>query len=105
MSLHIMYDHQCSKCEAFYIPYKKGIVCPQCGLNEEDIYDITPELVESANYQMDTVGCYEPLAWWIGSFGDHVAFLIFMMLDKFYAQKEKNFKEVAKEHFNSIDWG
>lgn len=37
MSFHIMYDHQCLKCEAYYIPYKKGIVCPYCGLNEEEI--------------------------------------------------------------------
>ena len=47
MSLHIMYDHQCSKCKAFYIPYEKGIVCPNCGLNEDDIYDIVPQLAHS----------------------------------------------------------
>ena len=33
MSLHIMYDHQCAKCEAFYIPYEEGVTCPNCGLD------------------------------------------------------------------------
>ena len=42
MSLHIMYDYQCSKCEAFYIPYEEGVTCPNCGLDEDEVYDITP---------------------------------------------------------------
>lgn len=105
MSLHIMYDHQCSKCEAFYIPYEKGVVCPQCALDEDETYDIVPQLANSANYQMDIHGFYTPIAWWTGSFGDHVAFLIFKVLDKFYTQKENNFQEVAEEHFNSSEWG
>ena len=105
MSLHIMYDHQCSKCEAYYIPYEKDIVCPNCGLNEEEVYDITPRLAYSAKYQMDTHGFYTPIAWWTGSFGDHVALLIFKVLDKFYNQKNKSFEEVALEHFDSSKWG
>ncbi|MEA1892188.1 MAG: hypothetical protein U9N33_05685 [Campylobacterota bacterium] len=105
MSLHIMYDHQCSRCEAFYIPYEEGIVCPNCGLDEDEVNDIVPQLANSANYQMDMHGFYTPIAWWTGSFGDHVALLIFKVLDKFYAQEEKGFKEIAKEHFNSSDWG
>jgi len=104
MSLHIMYDHQCSKCEAFYIPYEKGIVCPNCGLDEEDIYDIIPRLVSSANYQMDTMGFCTPIAWWTGSFGDYVALLIFQVLDAFHAQKEKSFQEFALEYFDKFTW-
>jgi hypothetical protein len=100
-----MYDHQCSKCEAFYIPYEKGIVCPNCGLDEEEIYDIVPELANSANYQMDTMGFYTPIAWWTGSFGDHVALLIFQVLDAFNAQEEKNFQEFALEYFDNSKWG
>lgn len=105
MSLHIMFDHQCSKCEAYYIPYEQGIACPNCGLDEEEIYDIVPQLAHSANYQMDTMGFYTPIAWWTGSFGDHVAFLIFELLDKFYAQDEIGFQDVVEEDFNSSEWG
>jgi len=105
MSLHIMYDHQCSKCEAFYIPYKKGIVCPNCGLNEKEVYDIIPRLINSAKYQIDCFGCYTPIAWWTGSFGDHVALLIFQVLDAFNTQEEKSFQEFALEYFDKSKWG
>ena len=105
MSLHIMYDHQCQKCEAYYIPYEKDIVCPNCGFNEEEIYNIIPQLAHSANYQMDIHSCYSPIAWWIGSFGDHVALLIFKVLDEFYIQKEKKFEDVALDYFNNRKWG
>jgi len=105
MSLHIMYDHQCLKCEAFYIPYEKAIVCPNCGLDEEEIYDIVPKLANSANYQMDTMGFYTPIAWWTGSFGDHVALLIFQVLDAFHTQEEKSFQEFALEYFDKSKWG
>ena len=105
MSLHIMYDHQCSKCEAYYIPYEKGIVCPNCSAEENEVFDVVSRLVESANYQMSTTGMYEPLAWWIGSLGDHIALLVFKSLDKFYNQEEKDFMEIAEIYFNSTDWG
>jgi hypothetical protein len=101
-----MYDHQCSKCEAYYIPYEKGIVCPNCGLDEEELYDIVPELAQSANYQMDTVGKYTPIAWWTGSFGDHVALIIFQILDAYTNQEEgKKFREVASEYCDNRTWG
>lgn len=106
MSLHIMYDHQCSKCKAFYIPYEKDIVCPNCGLNEDDIYDIVPQLAHSANYQIDTMGFYTPIAWWTGSFGDYVALIIFQILDAYYNQEdEKEFQEVALDYCNNRTWG
>jgi len=105
MSLHIMYDHQCSNCEAFYIPYKEGIVCPNCGLSEEETYDIIPQLANSAQYQIDMHGFYTPIAWWTGSFGDHVALLIFQVLDAFYKDERDNFEEVAKEYLDKAKWG
>ena len=107
MSLHIMYDHQCSKCQAFYIPYAKDIVCPNCGVDEEEMYDIVPQLVESANYQMDSMGFYIPVAWWIGSFGDHVALIIFQILDTYTKRdnKEKKFQDIAFEYCNKGTWG
>ncbi len=105
MSLHVVYDHQCSKCKAYYIPYEEGVVCPNCGLDENEVYNITLQLVDFANYQMLKHGFYTPIVWWTGSLGDHVTYLIFKVLDIFYAQEENNFEEVAEEHFNSNNWG
>ena len=105
MSIHIMYDHQCSKCEAFYIPYQEGIVCPRCNLDEGEAYDIVPKFVSSALYQLNTMGFYAPIAWWVGSFGDHVALLIFRVLDAFNAADTDDFKKFAQEHFDDKKWG
>lgn len=105
MSLHIMYNHQCPKCGAYYIPYKEDTPCPKCGFVEGDKVDIVSEIVNSANYQMICNGFYTPLVWYIGSFGDHVASLIFEVLDKFYQQDKKSFDEVSFEYFNDGEWG
>jgi hypothetical protein len=105
MSLHIMYDHQCPKCAAYYIPYEQNIVCPNCGLDENEVDDIVPQLVHSANYQKNVYGCYTPIAWWVGSFGDHVALLLFEILDKFNVQKEKEFIEFSREYVDNRKWG
>ena len=105
MSLHIIYDHQCSKCEAYYIPYEEGIVCPNCGLDEKEAYNLVPALANSAKYQMDTVGSYTPIAWWTGSFGDHVALIIFQILDAYDQQEEQDFQKIAQKHCNKHSWG
>lgn len=104
MSIHIMIDHKCSKCQAYYIPYEKGIVCPRCGLEEESGYGLILQLVTSAKYQKRTTGHYSPMAWWIGSFGDYVAVLVFEMLDKYSNQDQKEFKEIAREFCDERDW-
>ena len=105
MSIPIMYNHQCSKCEAYYIPYDKDIVCPNCGLNEEVAEDIISRIVSSANYQKEIFGIYTPIAWWTGSLGDHIALLIFQCLDAYEAQAEKSFAEFAQVYFDKAQWG
>jgi len=104
MSLHIAYDHQCSQCKAPYIPYNKGIVCPNCECNEDDLYDIVPRITNLAKQQMKMHGFYTPIAWWSGSLGDRVALLIFKVLDAYDEQDKQNFEEFAQEYFNSIRW-
>ena len=101
-----MYDHQCKNCEAYYIPYDEDVVCPNCGAHEEEVADnIVSTLVSSANYQKKMFGIYTPIAWWIGSLGDHIALLIFQCLDAYEAQAEKNFTEFAQIYFDKAKWG
>lgn len=54
---------------------------------------------------MDTMGFYTPIAWWVGSFGDHVALLIFQVLDAFNTQEIKSFQEFSLEYFDKSKWG
>ena len=105
MSLHIIYDHQCSKCEAHYIPYDKDVACPNCGTYEEEIADFIVSIIaSSANHQMNTIGMYTPIAWWTGSLGDHAALLIFQCLDAYESQKKKSFEEFAQIYFDKVQW-
>lgn len=105
MSLHIYYDHQCPECQAHYVPYSDAVVCPRCGFKEDTVDNIIPQLVYSAQYQMDTMGFYTPIAWWVGSFGDHVAFVIFELLDRCSFKKEEDFDAIATDFFDNRDWG
>jgi len=105
MSLHIMYDHQCPECKAYYIPYSDTVVCPNCGFKEDAVYNIIPRLVDSARYQKDRMGRYTPAAWWVGSFGDHVALIIFKLLDRCSFQKEEDFDAIASKFFDNSSWG
>jgi hypothetical protein len=104
MSLHIIYTHQCSNCEAYYLPYAKDIKCPNCGLDEEEVFDVISELVRSANYQKSIHGFYTPLAWWNGSYADHVALYLFQLFDSYYEQKEKDFEQFSLDYINSGEW-
>lgn len=106
MSMHIMYNHQCTNCEAYYIPFDKDVVCPNCGANEEELAEgIISRIVSSANYQKEMFGIYTPIAWWQGSFGDYVALLIFKVLDAYEEQEEYSFTEFAQIHFDKRQWG
>lgn len=105
MSLHIYYDHQCPECEAHYIPYANTVICPRCGFKEDEVVNIIPQLACSAKYQMDTMGFYTPVAWWVGSFGDHVALMIFKLLDRCDFQEGEDFEAIALEYFDEKDWG
>lgn len=106
MSLHIIYTHQCSNCEAYYIPYAKGVKCPRCGIEEDDkeAYEVISQIVESANYQKSRYGVYTPLAWWNGSYADHIAFYLFKLFDKYDKQKEKDFNEFSLDFIMNSQW-
>ena len=99
MSIHIHNNHKCSQCQAYYIPYEKGIYCPKCGKNEKIIYPLIPELRQSAKYQKDINNCYTPTTWWNASFGDYLALLIFKVLDYFDLQESTNFQQIAIKYF------
>ena len=56
MTLHIDYNHNCSKCETAYIPYDAEVACPKCGLLEPDPYDFVGEAAESALHNLSDQG-------------------------------------------------
>jgi len=104
MSLHIMYTHRCKNCESRYIPYQKNLKCPKCGIKEDEECSVVEDIVKSALFQKISYGKYTPIAWWLGSFADQIAFYIFKMLDYFSKQDNNNFANFARNYVNEMEW-
>lgn len=104
VTLHIKYNHQCPRCEAYYIPYDDDVPCPRCGLLEGERFDFIPQAVESMLFNK-AEGSYTPAAWWVGSLADHILRLLFPLFDAFDEEKPEDFRAFATEWFDQMEWG
>lgn len=106
MTLHISYSHQCAHCSAFYIPFEEAVVCPQCGAHEAEIFaTFISEAADSANFNLHS-GSYVPGAWFVGSFADHVLYLLFAILEAHRTQEGQTpFDQVARRFVDQMDFG
>jgi rubredoxin len=106
MTLHIYSDHRCSQCEARYVPYDKAVPCPRCGLVEESRFDFVPRAVSSARINLREQGSYQPAAWAVSCYADHLMMLLFMILERHRkGVPRRPFDEVARECVETMDWG
>ncbi len=106
MTLHIHYNHQCPKCEAYYIPYDLEVPCPRCGLIEQERFDFIPEAVESARFNLETQGSYVPGAWYKSSLADHILGLVFGLLEsQRRTPKGGRFEDLARKALQDMNWG
>jgi hypothetical protein len=96
MTLHITYNHQCPKCNAFYIPYGDA-PCPNCGLLEPERFDFIPRAANSAMFNLRRHNSYAPAVWYVGTFGDHILGLLFPMLDQHRQDPSRPFTTIARE--------
>ncbi len=105
MTLHIVYDHQCANCEAFYIPYD-DVPCPNCGGAEEERFDYVSRAVASLQYNMKMTGAYMPAAWWVGSLGDHLLYILFQLFERYRNEGEGiGFEAFADDVLSTYQWG
>jgi len=106
MTLHIVYDHQCPRCGAFYIPYDEAVPCPNCGEIEEERLDYIPRVVASLEYNMKMTGSYMPAAWWVGSLGDHILYVLFQLFDRYRKEGAGgDFGAFADDVLAAYQWG
>lgn len=104
MTLHVVYDHECEACGAFYIPYDDDVPCPKCSLVEANRYDFIPEAVDSLKFNKSQ-GSYRPPAWLVGSLGDHILNLLFGLLDTYEEEKPDSFREFITSKLIQMDFG
>jgi len=50
MTMHVIYDHECPQCGAYYIPYDHDVPCPKCGIVEENRFDYITEAALSMRF-------------------------------------------------------
>ena len=104
MTLHIVYDHQCSGCGADCIPYDDEVPCPKCGVVEAERFDYIQQAVDSLRFNKSG-GSYTPPVWWVGSLGDHIPSLLFAVFDAGEDEHPASFPELAEQHLSRMDWG
>lgn len=104
MTLHIHYDHQCSECGAYYIPYEE-VVCPNCGLREEERFDFIPQAVDSLLFNLDRYDSFFPPAWAVTSIADHILRILFIIFEGFRQSGESDFPSYAHRLLEEGDWG
>lgn len=104
MTLHIHYDHQCEGCGAYYIPYEE-VVCPNCGLKEEERFDFIPQAVASILYNLDNYDSFFPPAWVVTSLADHILRILFILFEGFRQSEGSDFSLYARQLLEGGDWG
>ena len=105
MTLHIIYDHRCPKCGAYYIPYDENVPCPNCGIVEDERFDYIPNAVESILFNLKAYGSYIPPVWSTGSLGDNTLSILFDILEQFRKSKEMDFDTFVKGILPKMGWG
>ena len=104
MTLHLHFDYQCYQCNANYIPYDKGVCCPNCNSVGDWVYDFIPKAVRSLKNNKEENGSYTPGAWYVGSLADHFLSILFNIFDN-YDAKGGDFKVVTKKLLTTYNWG
>ena len=104
MTWHVVYSHECGRCDAYYIPYDTDVPCPRCGLVEAERFDYIPQAAGSMRVNRG-LGSYMPGAWWVGSLGDHILLLLFKVFDGYEAQAgELAFEPYLDDALQRIQW-
>lgn len=112
MSLHFgKPNYECLKCKAIFLPYKKGIKCPSCGLEIDDrdtkeYLNTIDQIAGSMSLHKQLEGYYFPGAWITLNIMDHVQGIIFRIFDSMEEEKPKNKKKYLMDVLeNKINWG
>jgi len=107
MSYHIkLKDYFCSKCKAEYIPYEKGILCPNCKISTENIPEeylgFIDELIVSLMVNKHRGGEFLPMGWLEASFADSIQYILFKTFYVWDNKKPKDGESFIKEYINNL---
>lgn len=109
MTMHIhKSDYKCPSCDVVFLPYKKGMCCPNCGevvpTGVKGYSDSIKQIADSMRIHKVLYGRYEPFGWGNGCFMDLVQITIFKVFDALEKEKPENEKEFIYMHLNNLEW-
>lgn len=103
MTYHIAYDHQCQSCGADFIPYEEHLPCPKCGTAAATWLHYPRQAAESLNVNLASKGSYMPGAFWVGSLGDRVLYLLFQIFERWrHKEPQADFSAHLQEELPKI---
>lgn len=106
MTLHVPCDHACAGCGALFIPYAEGAACPKCGRAADRFVDFIPQAAASLRRNLGAEGGYLPRAWYVGSLGDHVLKLLFIVFEGFRTSAgAAPFEAYLDRKLGAMNWG
>lgn len=95
--------HQCSQCEAFFLPFEQGLPCPRCGEPATEFHDFLAEAIAGLTIHKRQYGRFSPGAFFVGGFAEHVFLLLCNSLDAI--DGAANFEEAMRRHLDDCEWG
>jgi phage FluMu protein Com len=97
-------DSRCSKCSAFYIPFKKDFRCPNCNELINEFYDLVSETISLMKGNKKKYGTYKPTDWSTNTFSDFVQKHIYEVLDSAEKNNFTDKEDYIKFSFRRDNW-
>jgi hypothetical protein len=111
MSIHCHKpNYQCPSCQSFLLPYKKGILCPNCDkvINDEDTTEylnVVDFIASSMKLHKWKHGSYFPGAFATFDFMDNVQGIIYQIFDSMEEAKPEDKEEYLISMLDKMGWG
>jgi hypothetical protein len=83
------------------------LACPGCSQPAADSFDFLPQAVASLRFNLRQYGKYLPAAWYVGSLGDHVLQLLFVVFEgaRTEGKTGADFEAYLDAKLAGMDWG
>ena len=83
MTIKSQIDYACPECQTAWLPYEKGLSCPNCGrpLPDRESTEVVDETLESARFNKRLYGKFELEFWITRRLGDRYFAWAFKALD------------------------
>lgn len=103
-------NYQCPRCQSFLLPYKRGILCPNCDMAVDDAdttkyLDVINSIAGSMELHKAEHGTYFPGAYATLDFMDYMQGVIYRIFDSMEKAKPENEEQYLMDLLDKIGWG